>query len=586
MKTALKRLFAKEQVEVVELQKPSSELSRPPVSSSSPEYLSNNLSNHLYIHPQGIEDELSDVIVKKEEFNDASSKRSAFGYLSEKASRSSWTGTVHKSPARATVEHQARRSVALSSEERTGAWKSRAGCRCSRSMDIPVLSDLSVAQIGPQEKLPCVDHLGDSDWTRALTGNIKSVAQVHGAMAYSGVATHQSPRASQIGRGSTGHFVRHRQSSSTGYVGGAGSGPDVALQLQANERMYIPTRNQRGALTSSMDDVDDALESEMRCLDSDGGDHGDGDGDGDGVNCFTSTPPSVVPPALLEAAAVAGISLQVDLDTEVELSADPPLGRGSAGMVFKAAYNGKSCAVKMLSQDVLFGAGCAELHSFVQEAVVMAPLCHPNIVTFLGGSLQPPHVFLLEELCDTSLDAWIHRGVEPRAFAPEGPRRKSHWSGSGQLNTWQMLKVALDVATGLKYLHDRTPAIVHRDLKPANVLIDANGIAKISDFGLARLKTSNAIQTKAPEVGSVGYMAPECFTSEHGLLTDKCDTWSLGIILWEMVSRKRPFSVSRRGCCRARPGPAIEGSQVALQGNDQDSVRASADADRLGVPLA
>ncbi|GLI68953.1 hypothetical protein VaNZ11_013479 [Volvox africanus] len=541
MKSALKRLFVKEQVEVVEVQKPSSELSRPPASSSSPECLSNSLSTQLYIHPQGAEDELSDVIVKKEDINVAPSKRSAFSYLSEKLARSSWAGMVHKSPARATLEYQAQPSVAPLSAERTNAWKSPTKRAYSRSMDITVLNHHPVAPIGPQEKLPCVDHLGDSEWTRALTGNIKSVAQVHGAMGYPGVSMPNSPCASQIGRGSTGHFVRHRQSSPMWYVGGAGSGVDVALLLQANQSMPIPVPNQPGAHTPLMDDVDDALESEMRYLDGDGDNYGD-----DGVHCFTSTLPSVVPPALLEAAAEAGVSLEVDLDTEVELSNDPPLGHGSAGTVFKAVYNGKSCAVKMLSQDVLFGAGCAELHSFVQEAVVMAPLRHPNIVTFLGGSLQPPHVFLLAELCDTSLDAWIHRGVEPRAFAPEGPRRTGPWSESGrcggQLNTRQMLKVALDVAMGLQYLHGRTPAIVHRDLKPANILIDSNGMAKISDFGLARLKTSNAIHTRAPEVGSVGYMAPECFTSEHGLLTDKCDTWSLGTILWEMVSRKRPFS--------------------------------------------
>jgi serine/threonine protein kinase len=97
----------------------------------------------------------------------------------------------------------------------------------------------------------------------------------------------------------------------------------------------------------------------------------------------------------------------------------------------------------MLPQELLFGSDSAELHSFVQEVVVMAPLRHPNIVTLLGGSLQPPHVFLLEELCDASLDAWLHRGPAP-------PSR------------WRVLKVALDVAAGLQYLHGRQPPIVHR----------------------------------------------------------------------------------------------------------------------------
>ncbi|GIL99381.1 hypothetical protein Vretimale_4542 [Volvox reticuliferus] len=545
MKAALKRLFAKEQVDILEVQKSRSTLPPAPISNSSKGCLANSILPPSYICKEGTEDEVSDVIVEREDVNDASSKRSAFAFPSVKETCASLAFMVHKSPARSTMENTEGLSVAPSTAERTGALQSPAERTCFRSVAFDIPNQFPVALIGPLENLPCVDHLGDSDWTRALTGNIKSVAQVHGAMGLPGTSTPNSPYASQISRGGGGHFVRRRQSSPMGYVGGAGNGADVALLLQTTQNMSI-MQQQRANLMSSMDNKDDALESEMQYL--------DGDGDDDCVTGVEYSPrslPNVVPPALLEAAAEAGISLQVDLDTEVELSTEPPLGRGSAGTVLKAAYKGQPCAIKMLSQDMLFGTGSAELQSFVQEAVVMAPLCHPNIVTFRGGSLQPPNVFLISELCDTSLDAWLHRGVEPQAFAPGRAPRTGQVSESGScggtLNTWQILKVALDVAKGLQYLHGRTPAIVHRDLKPANVLIDANGVAKISDFGLARLKTSNVIQTRAPEVGSVGYMAPECFTSEHGLLTDKCDTWSLGVILWEMVSRKRPFCVSRRG---------------------------------------
>ncbi|KAG2442917.1 hypothetical protein HXX76_002993 [Chlamydomonas incerta] len=239
--------------------------------------------------------------------------------------------------------------------------------------------------------------------------------------------------------------------------------------------------------------------------------------------------PNVVPEALLQQATKAGVNLQASMDTDVTLSSEQ-LGRGVSGTVVKGTYRGQQAAIKMLPPDLLFGNRSLELHTFVQEIVVLCGVRHPNIVNLLGGSLQPPHVFIVEELCVDSLEARIHGGPGKNGAAPKA------------LSAYEQLRIAVDVATGLQYLHERTPAIVHRDLKPANILIDANGTAKISDFGLARVKTHAVINTKAPDVGSIGYMAPECFTSEDGLLTDKCDTWSLGVTIWEMVTCKRPWA--------------------------------------------
>ncbi len=79
-----------------------------------------------------------------------------------------------------------------------------------------------------------------------------------------------------------------------------------------------------------------------------------------------------------------------------------------------------------------------------QEMVVLASVRHPCIVNMLGGSLRPPHVFIVEELCAQSLDARLHR------------------PGAGPLTNREMLKYAVDVAQGLQYLHERSPPIVHR----------------------------------------------------------------------------------------------------------------------------
>ncbi|KXZ56709.1 hypothetical protein GPECTOR_1g639 [Gonium pectorale] len=342
--------------------------------------------------------------------------------------------------------------------------------------------------------------MADSSWTRVLAENIKSVAQAQGALGAVNSPQSNSPYASQLGIARSSAHMTRRRSSTLGSTACCTSG--------ANFELLSGTMTPRMTQGGVQDVMTTSASLDVGRL---------------GVEPVVV--PSILPESLLEEARKAGVSLEVDLDTDVAFpDGEKPLGRGVSGTVFKATYKGHPCAVKMLPPEMLFGPGTAELQTFVQEMVVLASVCHPNIVTFLGGSLQPPSVFCIEELCEMSLDAWLHKGVCSRP-----------------MNSWQVLKVALDVATGLQYLHEHQPAIVHRDLKPANILLDEDWNAKISDFGLARVKTHAVINTKAPEVGSIGYMAPECFTSEDGALTDKCDTWSLGVVLWEMVTRKRPW---------------------------------------------
>ncbi|GFR41284.1 hypothetical protein Agub_g1799 [Astrephomene gubernaculifera] len=408
-----------------------------------------------------------------------------------------WGDSLQRASRGAPTETTFATSLANESTGPSSTWREKRTAQQRSSVDLTMVN------------LPAVGHLAESEWTRALTGNIKQLAQVQGALCGHAASMPNSPFASQVGGRPSLIFQARRQS----FVLGCAASSDVSPG-HSNKSSGSHLRTQRG-------------NNGLLLLASVGGDETDAD-----LSSATGTAaassgllPCVVPPALLAEAAKTGVSLQVDLETEVQLDPElPPLGRGVSGSVFRGTYKGQECAVKILPPDLLLSSGSAELHTFVQEMVVLASVRHPNIVTFLGGSLQPPHVFLVEELCATSLDAWLHRGAL-----------------GGAMSAWQRLRVALDVATGLEYLHERQPAIVHRDLKPANILIDASGTAKISDFGLARVKTHAVINTKAPEVGSIGYMAPECFTAEDGLLTDKCDTWSLGVVLWEMVTRKRPW---------------------------------------------
>jgi serine/threonine protein kinase len=112
--------------------------------------------------------------------------------------------------------------------------------------------------------------------------------------------------------------------------------------------------------------------------------------------------------------------------------------------------------------------------------------------------------------------------------------------GQGPLTLKVVIGLALDIIRGLVYLHALD--IIHRDLKPGNILMTDDGVAKISDFGLARCKYKTYLSTKKLDAGTVAYMAPECFNDKLGGVSTKCDIFSLGVILWELVSQSRPWA--------------------------------------------
>ncbi|KXZ52928.1 hypothetical protein GPECTOR_8g304 [Gonium pectorale] len=163
-----------------------------------------------------------------------------------------------------------------------------------------------------------------------------------------------------------------------------------------------------------------------------------------------------------------------------------------------------------------------ELASFAQEVEVLGRCDHPNVVRLLAACLGPPQPCLVMELMESSLDRLLH--ARPAELLP--------------LQT--VLRIALDIARGLEYLH---PTIVHRDLKPANVLVNVSGptpVAKLSDFGLSRLRTT-VLATRHPEAGTPAYMAPECFDTENLTITHQADIYSFAVIMWEMLTGLLPW---------------------------------------------
>ncbi|XP_038898927.1 serine/threonine-protein kinase CTR1 isoform X2 [Benincasa hispida] len=225
-----------------------------------------------------------------------------------------------------------------------------------------------------------------------------------------------------------------------------------------------------------------------------------------------------------EEAVIAGISLNETSINPSKLSlstqTDSKEVEGSFGTVHRAEWHGSDVAVKVLTMQDFHD---DQLKEFLREVAIMKRVRHPNVVLFMGAVTKRPHLSIVTE--------YLPRGSLYRLI---------HRPSSGELmDQRKRLRMALDVAKGINYLHCLNPPIVHWDLKSPNLLVDKNWTVKVCDFGLSRFKANTFISSKSV-AGTPEWMAPEFLRGEPS--NEKSDVYSFGVILWELVTMQQPWS--------------------------------------------
>lgn len=197
-----------------------------------------------------------------------------------------------------------------------------------------------------------------------------------------------------------------------------------------------------------------------------------------------------------------------------------PIGSGSYATVYLAEdlkTNGSPVAIKVLQPHHALNAD--EVDRFQHESHISHGIRHPNVVRVIGFGEQGDQHFLVME--------WV-----------DGVTLEAHLSQQGPLATEQAVAVARQILAGLGEIHRRGIHLI--DLKPANVLFDTKGwIAKIADLGTARRYGESYLIGDGLAIGTLAYMAPEHRTG--GSVGPETDLYSLGVVLHEMLTGRRPF---------------------------------------------
>ncbi|XP_042050925.1 probable serine/threonine-protein kinase PBL17 [Salvia splendens] len=209
---------------------------------------------------------------------------------------------------------------------------------------------------------------------------------------------------------------------------------------------------------------------------------------------------------------------------------DQILGKGGFGIVYRGVidenvrpgYKTTQIAVKVLDPESLQGD-----REWLAEVNYLGNLRHPNLVKLIGYSCEDDHRLLIYEYMASG-------NLEKHLF----------FRGRTTLTWHRRLKIALDTARGLAFLHGVEKPIIYRDFKTSNILLDEDFNAKLSDFGLARVgPTGDETHVSTRVMGTYGYAAPEYIMTGH--LTARSDVYGFGVVLLEMLLGRRTMDKSR-----------------------------------------
>ncbi|KAJ4818189.1 Protein kinase family protein [Rhynchospora pubera] len=195
------------------------------------------------------------------------------------------------------------------------------------------------------------------------------------------------------------------------------------------------------------------------------------------------------------------------------------LGKGGFGTVYKGCISdNRLVAVKILHSST------SNVEQFLNEVASISRTSHVNVVSLLGFCFEgPKQALVYEYMPNGSLDRYIY----PDATTTLG------WD--------KLYGIAIGVARGLEYLHQGCNThIVHFDIKPQNILLDEDFRPKIADFGLAKLcPPKESIISMAEMRGTIGFIAPEVFSRNFGVISTKSDVYGYGMMLLQIVGGRR-----------------------------------------------
>jgi len=212
---------------------------------------------------------------------------------------------------------------------------------------------------------------------------------------------------------------------------------------------------------------------------------------------------------------------RLEVVTQGRFTIDRELGEGGMAAVYLARDVSlqRKVAIKVLSPAMLMERGM--VGRFKQEAVTIAALRHPNIVTVHGVEHHDQlHFFVLD---------FVEGGSLEQVLARYGP-----------LPIPAAVAWLAQVAGALEYAHRR--GVIHRDIKPGNILLDRDGNAIVTDFGIAKVAEKSGLTQTGTTMGTPSYMSPEQCLARP--LTGASDQYALGIVAWEMLAGQVPFSGS------------------------------------------